>query len=336
MSRYYLLPDYLVGIRSAKRDDEGFYYITPPIASLEDRLEYYADSGTSRPADFTLTRLTSDLYVRVVYDSRDVGFFLLRASNLENAYELAWSIYGYLATFHGVLPKSEKFGLALKELKNVPPKGWTERELVSAFRDSNTLAPEFEIGDFRGGQFLTSELDVMPNYVKAIYSNRVIREALAHLTQSYTLFYGHMTPGFYHYEYRLERIKWTQRYLRKLYLENRPRYEIAYVAAFKAIERFVAGGDIKKQEVNSKLDRLPYKSINSTTAYTRWHEIFLGLPCDITYGEIIRHFLDIRNAVGAHANERPPKKFTLTEDHLYEIQNFAQELLLTALEEITT
>jgi hypothetical protein len=43
------------------------------------------------------------------------------------------------------------------------------------------------------------------------------------------------------------------------------------------------------------------------------------------YKEVITHFLDLRNAVAAHANPKPP--FILNEDQLFEIQKLADSMI---------
>ncbi len=60
-------------------------------------------------------------------------------------------------------------------------------------------------------------------------------------------------------------------------------------------------------------------------------EIFSGYASSESYEGMIRHFLDIRNAVAAHANPSPPRRFMLSEDSIYELQLFVAELGARAL-----
>ena len=141
-----------------------------------------------------------------------------------------------------------------------------------------------------------------------------------------------MPGSYYSSNYIWERKKLTRWDLEKRYLEMRPRYEVAFLAAFKAIERFLRVNDIKKHSLEKSFKKLPYPNVKCSSKYSRFHEIFSGLPKRTTNGEIIGHFLNIRNIVAAHANQNPPPRFIVSEDSLFEIQLFVKHLIFGALD----
>jgi hypothetical protein len=159
-------------------------------------------------------------------------------------------------------------------------------------------------------------------HVEAIYKDRSLAEALNHLGHSRFLFNGFMVGSWYQCHYIYDRSDASRHDMRKRYFENRERYELAFVSAFKGLERFLSLNQIKKDNVERALIDLRSQRIQPTTMYQRRHEVFSGYRKKISYRELILHFLDIRNAVAAHANPGSPKKFWISEDNLMEIQLF--------------
>jgi hypothetical protein len=138
-----------------------------------------------------------------------------------------------------------------------------------------------------------------------------------------------MSGSYYEAHYARERRQAPQWFLEKLYLENRPKYEVAFVAAFKAMERLFQKAGFRDVELGNIFARLPYPSIRSNTVYTRKHEVFSRQKEKISYEDMAAHFLRLRNTVAAHGNRKPPER--ISEDSIFEIQRFVSELFFRAI-----
>jgi len=157
--------------------------------------------------------------------------------------------------------------------------------------------------------------------------NHNIADALLHLEQSHYIISGFMTSSYYHFHYRWDR-KFEKKYLReKKYFENRTRYDLAFVSAFRSIESILGKPQVKKQEIKPSLNNLDsqYGTRFSTSRWVSYHEVFSRTKKFRSYEEVIAHFLKLRNAVAAHANPKPP--FVLNEDQLFEIQKLAESMI---------
>jgi len=157
---------------------------------------------------------------------------------------------------------------------------------------------------------------------------------MTHLNQSLALFFGFMASSYYSSHYMHERKMLSHWDLKKHYFEQRARFEVAFLAAFKAIERFLQDNDLRKGTVSRALTRLRYKDIKPDTKYVRWFEIYSGYPRRSTYCEMIKHFLEMRNVVAAHGNRNPPRRFFISQDNLYEIQAFVAEMFCKAIDAV--
>ena len=103
----------------------------------------------------------------------------------------------------------------------------------------------------------------------------------------------------------------------------------------KGIERHFRVNQIKKATISQLFNNIKYDDVTFDTPYRRLFEIFSGLPQNTSYGELISHFLRIRNAVAAHGNRQPPKDLIVSEDSILEIQEFLWELIWKALKSYT-
>ena len=157
--------------------------------------------------------------------------------------------------------------------------------------------------------------------------NPNIADALVHLEQSHYIVSGFMTGSYYCAHYRWDR-RFENKYLReKKYFENRTRYDLAFVSAFRSVESILGKSQVRKHEIKASLTNLDsqYGTHFSSTKWVSHHEVFSGMRKFRSYEEVISHFLDLRNAVAAHANPKPP--FILNEDQLFEIQNLAESMI---------
>jgi hypothetical protein len=153
-----------------------------------------------------------------------------------------------------------------------------------------------------------------------------------HFRESRQLFAGFMVGSYYHSHYRHDRREAPRWLMQKRYFEQRARYELAFVAAFKAIESFFGVTMLRRNNLERAFAHLPFPVISPWKIYRRRHEIFSRFPAQVAYRDLILHFLDLRNAVAAHANLAPPPRFVLSEDNLFEIQLFVTSLIGDALQ----
>jgi len=135
------------------------------------------------------------------------------------------------------------------------------------------------------------------------------------------------TTRYYEHHYRHER-KSESAYLReKKYFEERTLYDLAFLSAFRALEALLGTAQIHKHAVGKLLAALDGK-FGTSFCSTRWesyHEVFSSGRKRWRFDELISHYLDLRNAVAAHANPKPP--FTLREDQVLEIQLLVKSML---------
>jgi len=167
----------------------------------------------------------------------------------------------------------------------------------------------------------------MSKFIKKAWNNDALIGAFNHLLESRFLFCGFMTGSYYTCHYRVDRKATPKWEIEKRYYEDRYRFESAFLAAFKGIERFFGELNMKEKNIPKILARYPNPNINEKTIYYRAHEIFSGLPEKVTYGNLLSHFLKLRNAAAAHGNKKPAADCILIEDHIFEIQLFLIELL---------
>lgn len=71
---------------------------------------------------------------------------------------------------------------------------------------------------------------------------------------------------------------------------------------------------------------LGYQEIRPQTRYRRAYEAFSGYSKYVSFSDLISHFLEIRNAVAAHTNPSLPPRFLISQDSIFEIQLFLEEL----------
>ncbi|HUT46168.1 MAG TPA: hypothetical protein VMX36_07760 [Sedimentisphaerales bacterium] len=330
MAIYYLVADYLVPVYI---EHEGTISVTN--RSPAERREYYRERGLSLPQNYTIARLAPRTSVSVVFFDIDNGLFLIKATNQPTAYRVLRALDGFFFLTIGETPRPDRSLHKLSELRRVPNANWTRERLVQELRERNFEISPTDVFDLYSGRVVQQhEMRLLAPAIEAIYPNERLLEALCHLGHSRFLFYGFMVGSYYHCHYKHDRRAMSYHLMQKKYLENRERYELSFVSAFKGIERLLNVNQKKKHEIDQKLRRLEIADILPETKYQRWHETFLGYPKNVTYSALIKHFLCIRNAVAAHSNPSPPKRFLISEDSLIEIQLFLAELCSKVLGEI--
>lgn len=328
---YYLVADYLVPVFI---EHQGTLHISNGC-SFDEKKRFYLERGLSLPRNYTIARLENRTKVRVVFFDVDNGLFLIKAPNQRIAYEVIRSLDGFFFLVVGDTPRHDRSLPKLSELYKVPQSTWTREQLLEELRQRDWQIGPTDILDFSSSRVVQEHhMRLLGPSVELIYSNPRLNESLHHLGHSRFLFYGFMVGSYYQCHYQVDRQTMSRHLMQKQYFENRERYELAFLSAFKGIERFLNVNQIKRTNIDKALVKLQMSEVRPDTKYRRWHEIFSGYPRYIQYNDLIAHFLNIRNVVAAHANPSPPSDFMISEDSLMEIQLFLSQLCGKALGEI--
>jgi hypothetical protein len=327
--------DYLVFPQYEQVGQRYDIQVLPQIRDRQARVQYIQDNGIPYTAfqNRTLVSISRQKEVKLVYFNQGTGNILIKATGLREAYRISRAFQTYLTIFCEVTPNEDRLGDYLIELSQIPQFSWTDEDLAKAMTSSQNFEPVSEILPLYTGQYLFAHyLSDAAKYVPIIYHDIHISDSTAHLDQSYALFYGLMSGSYYHYHYARDRVVQSQDELLKDYLEHKPKYELAFLAAFKAIELLIGNGNINKSRLKSVFQSNPYSLIKHDNVWERFHEIFAQKPQYCSFEELLEHFLDMRNVVAAHGNRKPPKHFLITPDNLFEIQRFASHLIHQAIE----
>jgi hypothetical protein len=269
------------------------------------------------------------VFVHNVYDA----LLMVSAASQQKAYALALPFRSYLTVYLGFDLAADTSDFTLYELKAKPAVTSTTRDIAGLcrkFGDSPTIL-DFVVNAMHSGTLVTdSQIRLACNFVAKTLQFRQLTDCLMHLEQSHTLVAGHMTSSHYYRHYREQR-RLESAYLReKKYLEDRTRYDLAFLSGFRALEALLDTMRIKRNEVPHLLRAFDEKfstSFSSTT-WTSYHEVFSSKRKKWKFAEIIGRYLDIRNAVAAHAN--PQRPYILGEDQVLEIQRLVEHMLDSA------
>ena len=326
----YVIADHLV---PAFLHDSGMSF-GPARVGFDERLAYYREHGLRPPRNYRVLVADSGASLHVTFWNVDWGNFLIKARSRIVAYDLARAVFAYFSLFHGRPPDYERHCFMLTELVRVPQPRWTPEDFLHfisvATRDERNDASL--INALRSGHGVFPEdIQHLILYVPQFLTNTHVREALAHLGLSRSLFFGYMVGSYYTSHHVLDRRDTTDSILQKRYFEHRERYELAFVAAFKGIERFLGVNQLKRAELSRLFERLGIAVLSPTRTYERRFEIFSGASPHIAIPDLVARFLIIRNATAAHSNATPPAEFFVSEDSLYEIQHFLEFLCIEAL-----
>jgi hypothetical protein len=166
--------------------------------------------------------------------------------------------------------------------------------------------------------------------VKAIDKPQVLY-AIQLLEYSYSQVYGFMVGSYYEAHYSRDRKELSRYRLDSIYLENRIAYDTAFVTAFRGIEALLEKPYFRKNEIKRLLTKVDSKHrTNFTTKkYRSFHEMFSSRKRLWLYEDIIKYYLELRNAVAAHGNINPPK--IIMEDQVFEIQMLLKSMFMEIL-----
>jgi hypothetical protein len=285
------------------------------------------------PNNYSIAKLKDGTTVRAVFCDFDHGNLLITARSFESAHRAVRAIDAFFLLRDGSLAYGG--GAQLLPIAHIPRSTWTTDRFYEELRIPSKDLLDTALGEARTGATMSrDEMELLGPTVEAVDVDDALLRSFSHLGLSRVLVNGSMSGSYYNHHYRHDRRKLHHHQLRQEYLVNRERYELAFVSSFKAIERFLNSNQVKKCNVAELLLRCACPAIQPTTVYKRFHETFLGLPQELTYEEVIQHFLVIRNVVGAHANRNPPKEFAISRDSIFEIQLFVVVMCRKALSNV--
>lgn len=161
---------------------------------------------------------------------------------------------------------------------------------------------------------------------KAVSHPRLL-DALMHLEYSRSLAWGFMVGSFYESHYRRERKTMARYDLERIYLESRLRFDSAFVATFRGLECVLGKPTLSNRKIPvllANLDR-EFATSFSSKRHRAWHEVFSSRRKWWRYGDLIAHYLKLRNSVSAHGNPAPP--YIVTEDQVLEVQLLLEQML---------
>ena len=289
-------------------------------------------------ADVDVPKLGETIFLRLrgvgrisvfVYGAYD-AFIMVVASSQRKAYLVGNALRAAATCFLGHPPLERQSGYLL-ELTKKPSHDMTRRDIThlinppgSPAREEN-LFLERELASGTGIDHV--QLSEVCNIVaRAIHHPRLL-DALMHLEYSRILVWGFMVGSFYDSHYSRDRQELSRYQLERSYLENRFRYDSAFVSAFRGIECVLGRPGFKRSNISRllvKTDRELGTSF-STSKHRSWHEMFSSRRKWWKYEDIIAHYLQLRNSVSAHGNPSPPH--IVMEDQVFEIQYLLQSML---------
>lgn len=298
------------------------YLVTPNIVD-----EY----NSSRES--TLIYEGTDYKLHIVYTinqrhrSKVIGHYVIEAQTLDRSYEIASLLRSFYSLFYNWTYPSD--GFLIHEIDCIPTGIINSDDLTKIIVNSNDYYIDLKLSNLSSGVQVWTDEPVADfiHFLDKVDTQRNIAESLDLLHHSTEIVCGMMDGSYYHLHYKREKECEDPKYDRKLYLENRYFNELAFVSAFKSLERLYECNNLSRKTLENDLARLEIEIDYHNESYQRYHEIFSGYSEYPTYIELIRHFLDMRNAAAAHGNMKVPKKFEISLDSVMEIQKFMIELL---------
>lgn len=256
----------------------------------------------------------------------------------------AYNLLNLFKCFYTVAIQSLPMGaldndIQLLEFVKKPNLNWGKNDWIKYL---NRKVHSYDADDFKLTTMLDSGLGIFSHdeakelkiLLENAFEDARLIEASANLYQSLILFDGNMNGSYYQSHYTRERECLNKDTIEKAYYEQREKYELSFLSGFKAIERLLNVNDVKRKEVCNVLDNSGLNFSSSHLKYKRYFEIYKGKPEYSSQEEMIVHFLDIRNTVGAHANKNPPIDKMISFDSIYEIQYFVSLWLDKYISEI--
>ncbi len=260
--------------------------------------------------------------------SNEHGLLAFRAGSLAEAYTVADATIGIFTLFGSwslELPDSE---WRLFEIRTLPRRGLSDDTLVSRLERDTPSFDQTSLHALRSGLVIRHDIfGYLRRYLPLILQTSTLRNGLLHFSHSRTLYSYPMDAGYYHLHYVNERTAQSAHVREKRSLQFRLTLELAFVAAFKAVEAVFGSPGFRAADICRLLTKLDIKDFQPDDRYVRHHECFTGLPVNCTVATALKRFLELRNAVAAHANSNAPPHLLISEDSLLELQLFVEILL---------
>ena len=268
-------------------------------------------------------------------------FFVVDTADRRHAYRFLSLLRGFYEIFFDLSPWSlEDWNMSIYEFDQMPRLKWSTRDWFVNYRrfDTGTPGNLFEVfiptltkAEFTtGNQFFTNgEFDDFAAFVTDRWNDVQLVDVLDDLNLSLQVFDGNMMNAFPDYRFREAPKLLPDEVIDKTYLEFRGKFEMAFLCAFKGLEHFLGVNQITKRNA---ADLLIANEIDPEAEYRPRFLQFLGREAMATYGECLRHFVDVRNTTAAHSNTNPPRDKRVSVYSIYEIQEYLKSLLLSRVD----
>jgi len=264
------------------------------------------------------------LFVYGAYDA----FIMIASSSQRNGYLLGNALRATITCFYGHAPLDQGCGYLL-ELSKIPDENLSHKNLVTPIL---TEASRYDEGLLRrepvsGTHLNHFELQEGCAIVGKALNYPWLIDVLLHLEYSMSLVWGFMVGSYYESHYKRDRKKLSRYQMERTYLENRFRYDAAFVSAFRGVECVLGKPHFKKGQIPTLLSALDaeFGTDFSKSRHRSWHEVFSSRRRWWEYGDILSYYLTLRNAVSAHGNPSPPH--IVMEDQVLEIQYLLADML---------
>jgi hypothetical protein len=333
--RHFIVSDYVALLYPGSGDYPGWGTSMGSsgrgLSNIEQGREFYRERYFTLPRNYHVANFGDNVHLRVVFTAVDHGSLLLSSTSLDKAYKAVRSVDAFFFLYCGCSANIERSQMKLTEVSKIPQPTWTLDTLANHIVTPNIVAPEIILGLYSGHGILRHEMETLGQWLQKLDQLPNMSNALAHLGYSQTLLNGFMTSSYYYFHYNRDRRERTYQEVKRLYWENRELYELAFISGFKGLESLFGTGQIKIYQIDKLLIDLNHPDIQPNSIYCRRHEIFVSRHKNskkITFSDLIKHFLDVRNVVAAHSNPNPPPQFYLAEDTIFELQAFLSEICL--------
>jgi len=324
MDVIYLATDYLV---PALLQCGGVVHLDKKIGMAKVE-QFYKEKQLKLPRPFTLVRFLDCAELKVTYVRCDSGFFMMRGVDGQRAYEILRALDACFILLGRCANNLRDVG-RLVRLNQEPERHWGIEEMIR-FSPDDLHAWQLEAA-FEGQYVQERDLRFAVGAVPQLLKDTRLVGALVHLGQSRFLVNGYMVGSYYHSHYKHERLAKSDSEMERDYFENRERYELGFLSAFKGIESLLGVTQLTKSIIPTKLAERFGCTDQSSQKYTRMHECFLGYQPQSDVVEMTVRFLNVRNAAAAHGNPTPPIELRAVRDSVFEIQHMLGRLCEMAL-----
>jgi len=337
--RYFVANGYCPSSHAPKMGDHGYSHVSFGRVGNPTRRQMarrYRKAGVDLPplGEKVFLAVPRSGRLSVFVHGAYEAFLLVTASSQRKAYLVATAFRAAATCFLGLSP-SNNYDAYLLELGSAPTPGLNRKDLARSIKHLQDAerepdsALQMAIGAGTGLDHV--QITDACKIAREAITRPVILDALLHLEYSRTLVWGFMIGSFYECHYSRDRREFSRYELERTYLENRSRYDSAFVAAFRGIECVLGQPHFKKAEVSQLLcdaDRR-YGTAFSSQRHRSWHEVFSSKRKWWQYADLITYYLKLRNAVSAHGNPSPPH--IVMEDQVFEIQYLLQSMIADIL-----